>query len=401
MPDLTTLQILTQLLQQGAQQAAPLAAQGTQAALSGLLTPGKQGIGALEGLFTTLESQMPQRLNPAQQQMSQTASALIKPFMAKAAKKALDKKYDKDADEMLMQPGGEIILAQAASEEETVSSQQPSGTGVGQQMGQGMGQPNQGSTTNQNVIPTILPAKGFFGGASIDQSGNLTKEGKGNQLLRMLVGISGPSANQVLSRTAALQKLTGQEPLQKGKTEKLKQEYDLKLRNALLTADDPKTAGISVMNSDINNLIQARADVTLRGRVVGPIGAVGGFLGFERGERAAFESFGTQLAFSYGEHVIGQKGRAFTDNERKEIAKKITAASLNKNDSEFIGKMNAIIKQVNSRIPEGSPKMPLITEKKVGNIRRGGQKTQQSISEFSNLSDKELNRKIAELEGRQ
>lgn len=155
-------------------------------------------------------------------------------------------------------------------------------------------------------------------------------------------------------------------------------------------------SGASMLGAEISDFISAWDDVSLKGRVGGLAGAVGGFLGFQRGERAAFESFGSSLSWKFGEHILGQKGRAFTENERKDVEKRIIGASLSKSYSEMKAKMNAIIKMANARIPEGSEKIPDFDTilKGMKSQKKGGKNSSDVQSELE-----AINKRLQELGG--
>ena len=313
-----------------------------------------------------------QQLNPMQENVLKSVQKVHKEQVEKAMAQGA-------SGEQILKDAGISISGEQPTDEEG----KPDGTALalaGQQPPELLGKPTKVTDAGKQLLSLIGidPSQGLIRQPSVSPEGVATPGS-------VLFGLLGETAESQLQRQQA----------QAAGPQGVQQEYDLKLRNALLTTDNPTTAGINVISSDIDNLIEARANVSLRGRLGGVIGAGGGFLGFQRGERAAFESFGTQLAFSYGEHIIGQKGRAFTDNERKEIAKKVTAASLLKNDEEFIGKMNAIIKQANSRVPQGGAKIPVITESKVGNIRRGFGQTQPGVQSEIDA----INKRLEELGG--
>lgn len=181
-------------------------------------------------------------------------------------------------------------------------------------------------------------------------------------------GISQSGSAAGLKTLGDVQTLLGEKPLQKGEARKLKInafienfKQDRKDQREVLKAE-LKAGGVSnkaaTIGAGVSDLIGAWDDIRLKGRAGGVLGTLGGIVGFQRGERDAFTSFATGLAFSFGEHVLGQKGRAFTDNERKEITKNIIGASLNQTEGQFKKKMNSIIKQVNNRIPAGGEKVP-------------------------------------------
>lgn len=155
-------------------------------------------------------------------------------------------------------------------------------------------------------------------------------------------------------------------------------------------------SGASMLGAEISDFISAWDDVSLKGRVGGLAGAVGGFLGFQRGERAAFESFGSSLSWKFSEHILGQKGPAFTENERKDVEKRIIGASLSKSYSEMKAKMNAIIKMANARIPEGSEKIPDFDTilKGMKSQKKGGKNSSDVQSELE-----AINKRLQELGG--
>lgn len=86
--------------------------------------------------------------------------------------------------------------------------------------------------TMQNTIPFPQPAKGFFSGASISPDGTMNQEGIGNKLLRSMLGVGGQSNVDALYNARQLQKLTGQEPLQKSEYQKA----DLEVSKAIKMA---------------------------------------------------------------------------------------------------------------------------------------------------------------------
>ena len=225
---------------------------------------------------------------------------------------------------------------------------------------------NKGQFQNQSQIPEqnqiiqenkaqLLPPSSMFTQSGITPQGDIQQGGFFN---------FGPNYNEL----AILQKLSGQEPMQTGEQQKLEQSQSLELlktkyledrqdqREILKSqltnqygADNPKVK-IGIIKDDLSNFIQSWENLPLKGRVMGPVGAVGRFAGQGREKFAEFEANAETLSFSFSEFVLNQKGRALTDKERETIKKKIINAGSNSTKGDFYGKMNSIIQSVNARI---------------------------------------------------
>jgi len=138
--------------------------------------------------------------------------------------------------------------------------------------------------------------------------------------------------------------------------------------------------GAAMLGGEISDLIAAYDDVTLKGPYgMSLLGGVAAGVGFERDKRATFESFGGSLSWKFAEHILGQKGRAFTENERADVEKRIVGASLGKTRGEFKAKMNAMIKMANKRIPEGGEMIPNFDDIVTGMKETGKQPARKSV----------------------
>ena len=121
---------------------------------------------------------------------------------------------------------------------------------------------------------------------------------------------------------------------------------------------DDTTAGLNLLSTDVANLAQARREVFARGRVTGKFGGLVAAFGPQRTKRAVAESFAETLLFSFGEHIIKQKGRAFIGEEQARVKKNVIGAFLSETESVFDARMNAILTQANTRLPKGSTPIP-------------------------------------------
>jgi len=214
-------------------------------------------------------------------------------------------------------------------------------------------QPQQQNNQGTDILKQLMSFVSSGGG--VDKQG-VAQPGK------LLGGLFQEPPKSVLARQQA-QALTPQAKADEALMDNFAEAYKQDRLDAreVLKADLKATGvtdGSATIAGGVSDLISAWQDITFKGRLGGPVGNILGFAGFQRGERDQFKSFATGLAFSFGEHVLGQKGRAFTDNERKEITKNIIGATTSQTDGQFESKMTAIIKQVNNRIPEGGEKVP-------------------------------------------
>ena len=339
----------------------------------------------LEGLLEKIKGTEGATLLQARSEFDQTPllGQLLSKIEGEEAESILRKRLKVDAEQSIDSGNVEpllnaIVKGTFAQPQQTQTTQAPAGPASPTKEVIEGGQPEQEPDVLSQALAgsgiNIIPPTSVFTQSAIttDEAGNLTVQQGG------LFDIRGEDVTRAITNASNLQKLLGKQPLQAGEIAKLQIEYDLKLRNKLLTTEDEQGAGLDVVFDDVVNLVEARDAVLLKGRVGGVFGAAAAIApgGFQRGERASFESFATTLAFSFGEHIIGQKGRAFTDNERKEIAKKITTASLSKTQKEFDAKMNAIIKLANSRLPAGAQQFPQVDAIKKALRQRDAQGTQ-------------------------
>jgi len=144
--------------------------------------------------------------------------------------------------------------------------------------------------------------------------------------------------------------------------------------------DGGSSDGAAMLGGEISDLVAAYDDVTLKGPYgMSLLGGVAAGVGFERDKRATFESFGGSLSWKFAEHILGQKGRAFTENERADVEKRIVGASLGKTRGEFKAKMNAMIKMANKRIPEGGEMIPNFDDIVTGMKETGKQPARKSV----------------------
>ena len=109
--------------------------------------------------------------------------------------------------------------------------------------------------------------------------------------------------------------------------------------------DDLKKASLTAAGSLVD-IVDLRQSIGLRGPVGGRVGGLLGAFGVGTESRAEFDSAVNQFVFDIGA-TLGQKGKAFTQQEQELVRKKITQASLSAKQSDFDGRMNAIIKRIN------------------------------------------------------
>ena len=256
--------------------------------------------------------------------------------------------------------GGDTTQTEAGQRVVDLLKQLP---GVGQP-GQA-GQPAQAQSQN-NVLQQL--GNFLFQGPRVNQQTGLLE---GPSALGGLLQDRRPSAILALQQAQALTPgAKASEAVSKVELDLFKENFkqnrldDREVLKAQLKAagEDDTTAGLKVLTQDIINLTEARNAVFGKGRAGGRISGLfaGSPLGFQRDKRAQVDSFAESLLFSFGEHIIAQKGRAFVKDEQERVKKNVIGAVLNSSTKVFNARMNAIIKQANSRLPEGAVQIPNI-----------------------------------------
>lgn len=275
------------------------------------------------------------------------------------------KKFRSKQIEGAMEQGvpAESILETAGIPMSPTQDQTKSGILPGQPSGQPSGQFPISFRDPQNLLTT--------GGASFDPKTGGVDVQRGGFINRLLQALGGTNnINQDLDRIAALQKITGQVPLQKGEKEKLKSKRETEglkilsrqelesfkqdrldqrevLKSQLTGSEEDDISKASQLTvQSLNNLATLRNKITFKGPLLGGLGAVGGSIGLGTSERAEFESATQQAVFDIG-RLLGQKGRAFTEKEQELVRKKIMQASLMAKHSDFVGRTRAIVKRIN------------------------------------------------------
>ncbi len=289
----------------------------------------------------------------------------LQSLMGDVAKKKARKAIETSADEVLQRPDGvEILFNEFKKTQDLVSAQNPEA-----QATKALASPPAVSTEPaQAPVSTPEIASPL---ASPDQKKKLNPAAftPGN-ILQHLLGFAGLEFDTSQQRLAKAQAGLAEQKLEQGgekgiqaakakasfELEKFKQNrLDERERiKAQLDFGDP-TSSLKLVVSDVANLFEAREKVAAKGRLLpGATGVVGGIVGFDRADRAAVESFAETLKFSFGDAILAQKGRAFTEKEQKAVEKKIINAGLTKSNVDFEAKMNVILKQVNERIKRTS-----------------------------------------------
>lgn len=127
----------------------------------------------------------------------------------------------------------------------------------------------------------------------------------------------------------------------------------LKREEQLITDTAGETTAAKSAAETAENLFKIRDRIVLKG----PIGNVAGAalsswpLKIGSAERAEYDSTVNQFVFDVGT-LLGQKGRAFTQQEQEMVREKVLKAGLSRSEGEFKSSMKAVFNRINSKAGE-------------------------------------------------
>lgn len=305
----------------------------------GPIMTGAKILGQLLGVASTFQQQeagQPQR-EEVKRVGSEAKKALLNPLQENVLK-AVQKVHKKQVEEAMNAGGsGEQVLKDAgisiATEQPTNEEGKPDGTSLAlagaqpPELDSAQQQKKPGSNI-ADILGNILSLGGFIQPSAQDQLA-LAQADK----LRKDPGAFGEFQLDVLKEQFKQDRLDNRERIK----------ADL--------AGDDNAKSIELAVSTANSLVDIRSKIMLTGPGRGQLGALLGSVGIGTGLRAEFESTANQFVFDVGA-LLGQKGRAFTEKEQKLVREKVIQASLSAKQSDFVGRMKAVAKRINTTAGE-------------------------------------------------
>ena len=178
-----------------------------------------------------------------------------------------------------------------------------------------------------------------------------------NSPIALLFGLLGADTSNSVTKQLQRQKLAGEEPLQQGEREKIELETDraIKLQSmsdlfsGKISDREKQEQARQEFETNITDLVNAWDNVNLKGPILGRVGGLAGFLGFDRKDRRAFESMAAGAQYVFSEYLTDQAGKYLQPQDIK-LLQNLIKFKTTMRKSDFKGQLSSALKFANSKI---------------------------------------------------